>query len=242
MNLKSQSHFVVLLILLSFCLPNTISAQTDSTSQVIDTAKAPGFQNLQDSLKLVATPDSLNSGTDSTKSPAKGFGLEASVKYKSFKKIHFNIKERKVFLFDDAAIEYGDIELKAAYIEIDFLNNNVYAKGLPDSTGKIIGEPVFTESGQSFDSEEISYNFDTKKGIIKHVITKDGEGYLHGEKIKKMPDDRVNVWHGSYTTCDLKHPHFEFRYSKAQVIPVENSLISVDKPVQKTWIKAKNRR
>ncbi len=225
MDLKSQIHWVLPIVFLFFCFPIIPSAQTDSTSQTTDSIQVPNFQNIQDSLQSVAALDTLSTNADSTKKPSKSFGLEASVKYKSFRKIHFNIKERKVFLYDDAAIEYGDIELKAAYIEIDFLNNNVYAKGLPDSTGKIIGEPVFTESGQSFDSEEITYNFDTKKGVIKHVITKDGEGYLHGERIKKMPDDRINVQNGKYTTCDLKHPHYEFRYSKAQVIP-DNKIVS----------------
>lgn len=202
-----------------------LSAQTHQANN--DSLQAAGslFQNFSDSLNRAASADTLLNPADSNKSAPKKFGLEASVKYKSFRKIHFDIKDRKVFLFDDATIEYGDIELKAAYIEIDFLNNTVFAKGIPDSTGKMIGEPVFTESGQSFNSEEMSYNFDTKKGVIKHVITKDGEGYLHGKKIKKMDDERINVSQGSYTTCDLKHPHYEFRFSKAQVIP-DNKIVS----------------
>jgi hypothetical protein len=48
---------------------------------------------------------------------------------------------------------------------------------------------------------------------------------LHGEKIKKLDDDRINISNGKYTTCDLKHPHFEFRYSKAQLIP-DNKIVS----------------
>jgi len=154
-----------------------------------------------------------------------GFLLETQIDYKSFSEIHFDVKNHKVFLYDNAEIEYGDIGLKADYIEIDFTKNQAFARGVPDSTGKIVGTPVFNESGQTFEAEEIKYNFDTKKGFIQHVITKDGEGYLHGEKIKRLPDGRINVADGKYTTCDLKHPHFEFRYTKAQVIP-DNKIVS----------------
>ncbi len=37
--------------------------------------------------------------------------------------------------------------------------------------------------------------------------------------VERLPDGRINISKGKYTTCNLKHPHFEFRYSKAQLIP-----------------------
>ena len=148
-----------------------------------------------------------------------GFLLETQIDYKAADEIHFNVINRKVFLHGNAEIEYGNISLKAAYIEIDFVTNQAFAEGVADSTGKVIGNPVFTESGTEFEAKIIKYNFDTKKGFIQKVITQEGEGYLHGEKIKRMPDGRINIRNGKYTTCNLPHPHFEFRYSKAQVIP-----------------------
>jgi lipopolysaccharide assembly outer membrane protein LptD (OstA) len=157
--------------------------------------------------------------------PKKSIGLETSVKYKSANNIRYDIRNSKVYLTQDAEIVYGDISIKAAYIEIDFARNLVFAKGLPDSTGKLQGTPVFTESGQTFEAEEMTYNFDTKKGIIRQVRTQDGEGYLYGSKIKKMPDDRINIAKGHYTTCNLPNPHYEFRFTKAQVIP-DNKIVS----------------
>jgi len=50
-------------------------------------------------------------------------------------------------------------------------------------------------------------------------MTQEGEGYMHGSIIKKLPDNSINVRKGSYTTCNLEHPHFELRYTKAKVIP-----------------------
>ncbi len=216
--------FSIILPLLLLLSSSVLLAQADTISQTPDSLLTNYYQNLNDSLNSTILQDTLVEA-DSTEKKKSGFGLEASVKYKSFEKIHYDIQNRKVFLYEDAAIEYDNIELEADYIEIDFLNNTVFAKGVPDSTGKMVGEPVFKESGQSYRSKEMSYNFDTKKGIISHVITKDGEGYLHGEKIKKMPDGRVNAWHGGYTTCDLDHPHFQFKFTRAQVIP-DNKIVS----------------
>lgn len=54
----------------------------------------------------------------------------------------------------------------------------------------------------------MSYNFETKKGKIKDVITKEGDGILHGEQVKRDSSNNFFVRHGKYTTCDLEHPHY----------------------------------
>jgi len=51
--------------------------------------------------------------------------LGAKVEYQSFDSIYFDIVNKKVYMFNNAVIVYGDINLQAAYIEIDF------EKGVP---------------------------------------------------------------------------------------------------------------
>jgi lipopolysaccharide assembly outer membrane protein LptD (OstA) len=147
------------------------------------------------------------------------FALEAKVAYKSADSLYFDLTRSRMFLFMNAEIQYQNINLKAHYIEIDFNTNTLHSTGLPDSLGVMHGTPVFTEGDQSFMANTMSYNFDTKRGFIQDVITQEGEGFLHGKRIKKMEDDITNVQEGSYTTCNLDCPHFEFRYQKAKVIP-----------------------
>ena len=131
-----------------------------------------------------------------------------------------DIAHKKVFLYGEAVVKYQDITLKADYIEVDFKTNSLYATGLPDSSGKIAGVPEFTEGKETFKAKTMTYNFKTKEGIIKNVLTQDDLGYLHGEKVKKMEDNSINVFHGSFTTCNLEeHPHFSFSFGKARVIP-----------------------
>jgi len=131
-----------------------------------------------------------------------------------------DIANRKVFLFGEAVVEYEDITLKANYIEVDLNSNTVFASGIEDSTGKMIGLPEFTQGGQTFKSTSMSYNFDTKKGLITSVVTEDGNGFLHGQVVKKLDDNTVNILRGTYTTCNLEeNPHFGFRFKKSRVIP-----------------------
>lgn len=131
-----------------------------------------------------------------------------------------DIVNRKIFLFGDAQVNYQDITLKAAFIEVDLNTNSVFASGIEDSTGNMIGVPEFTQASQTFKSTTMTYNFDSQKGIISDVVTEDGNGFLHGQKVKKLEDNTVNILRGTYTTCNLEeHPHFGFRFKKSRVIP-----------------------
>jgi lipopolysaccharide assembly outer membrane protein LptD (OstA) len=157
---------------------------------------------------------------DSLAGAAQKDVLDARVDYKANDSTLFDLDNKKVFLYGEAEINYDDINLKAAYIEIDFEKNEVYASGTPDSTGKDVGLPVFKQGDQTFKSKVMRYNYKSKKGFINKVITEDGSGYLHGETVKKMGDDVVNISKGSYTTCsNEEHPHFAFRYNRSKVIP-----------------------
>jgi len=131
-----------------------------------------------------------------------------------------DFKHNKIYYYGGAVIKYDDIVIEADYVEFDFEKHTVFAKGMPDSTGKISGKPVFTQAGQKYYSDEMSFNFDTKKGIIRKVFTEDNQNYLHGDRIKKMDDGKINVQSGSFTTCSNRdHPHYEFHFNKAIVIP-----------------------
>ena len=111
--------------------------------------------------------------------------LNDDIFYDATDSMQFDIVNQKVFLFGDAIIKYEQTEIKAAYIEIDWQKNHIYAKGRVDSTGETISNPQFTDNGKTFKAKEMTYNYKSKKGIIKEIITKEGEGFIHGKKVKK---------------------------------------------------------
>ncbi len=173
-------------------------------------------------VKSVAA-DTLQSKSDTihlgNKKPKKDNPLKSKVTYKAKDSLNLDVKEQQVHLYGDAELHYEDISLKAYYVMIDFKNNTVIAHGRTDSTGKEIETPEFSEGDHTFRSKKMVYNFDTKKGVISNVITQEGEGFIHGNTIKKMDGEVLNIHTGKYTTCNLDHPHFEFRFTKSKVIP-----------------------
>jgi len=151
--------------------------------------------------------------------------LESKVTYKAKDSIRFDLKSQQVFLFGEAEIYYQDIELKSEEIESDLDSNIVTARGKQDSTGTYFGEPIFKQATKEFNAHEIKYNFDTKKGLITDVKTQEGEGYIHGNKIYKNPDNILYIKNGKYTTCNLAEPHYHFGATKLKIIP-EDKIIT----------------
>ncbi len=127
------------------------------------------------------------------------------------------------YMYGDAKLDYGDMKLEAEKVSMNMANSNVYAVGLPDSTGELIGTPVFTDKSGEYESETMSYNFKSQRGFITNVVTEQGEGYLTGGRTKKMENGEYFLQNGRYSTCnDHDHPHFYFQLTKAKVKPKSN--------------------
>lgn len=172
--------------------------------------------------------DSLKS-SDSTQVQADtvqlGDDFRSKVVYHGRDSIIYDLEGNRVLLYGDAEITYEDINLKAAYIEINYNTRILSANGLPDSSGKLTGQPVFKQGGEEFRSKTIRYNFDTRKGRIADITTKEGENYVHGNTVKKEADNTTYIRDGYYTTCELEHPHYYISATKIKVIP-DNKIVS----------------
>lgn len=152
--------------------------------------------------------------------------LKSKVIYSADDSMRFDLKNKKIHLYGNADVQYEDIQLKAAYIIIDWDKNELHAEGIPDSLGVIQGTPEFTEGGKTFNAKSMDYNFKTKKGKILNVFTQEGEGYIHGEAVKKNERDEFFIKNAQYTTCNLPdHPHFAINARKIKMIP-NNKIIS----------------
>ncbi len=174
-----------------------------------------------DSLNLEVPNDTVL--TDTIVRPAipdpSGSGLDAEVKYEAKDSTIFDVVNQKVYMYGEGLVVYKDITLKADYIELDLSNKTVFAKGMPDSVGVIQGKPEFNEGKETFESNRLTYNFESKKGIIEGIVSEQEGGYLHSGLTKKMADGTINISQGKYTTCDAPNPHFYMALTKAKVIP-----------------------
>ncbi len=157
--------------------------------------------------------------TDTIKPAAGKSVLEDPVISNAEDSITYSIDGQTAYLYGNAVVTYQNLELKAKYIEFNMATKQVYACGLPDSTGKVVGRPVFKEGGQTYEMDEIHYNFDTKRAKITGVVTEQSGGFMHSKVTKMLEDQVVNLQDGKYTTCDLDHPHFYIAITKGKMIP-----------------------
>jgi len=175
---------------------------------------------------LVINTDTLSNDTLKSKNPNKGKDdFKTKIVYSCKDSLIYSADYKKAYMYGDAKVNYGDIDLTAAYIEYDTQNYQVFAKGLKDTTGTIIGKPDYKQGSQDIKSDSMKYNFKSKQGSSFGIFTKQEDGYLHAEKTKRESNGNINIKNGKYTTCDAEHPHFYLALTKGVVIP-DNKIVS----------------
>lgn len=151
--------------------------------------------------------------------------LETPINYTAEDSMVMNLKKEKAYLYENAHIDYGDYVLEACYIEFDFKTKNVFARYCVDSIGERRGIPVLSDGETSTEADSLKFNFESKRGITYHVKLQEGEGYVHGNKVKRQENGEIHIDTALYTTCNLDHPHYYFKLRKAIIIP-EDKIIS----------------
>ena len=140
------------------------------------------------------------------------------IKYKARDSVAMDLTTRRAYLYGEGDIDYEDMKLKADRVEVDFNKQTLHAHGTADSAGEVAGRPYFKQEDAEYHADTITFNYGSKKGIIQGVITQEGDGYLHGHKVKKINDSVMYLSGGSYTTCNYAHPHFAINFTKSKLI------------------------
>ena len=196
-------------------IPDSDTLVSQTQDSIIETQGIASLQH--DSLRY----DTLNRERRRSIAPQRSSSaIETKVVCSASDSVWRDMNKKKIYYYGNAEAQYDDINLKAACLEFDLETSTCRAYGMADSLGKLQGRPVFTQGESTFEAAEMLYNFKSKKGIITKVWTEESGGYLHGERIKRMDDNTINIRSGGYTTCNLKeHPHYQFKFTKAKVIP-----------------------
>ena len=162
------------------------------------------------------TSQTISKQLDSLKSDSE---IETTINYNAKDSIYYDLKTQIIKLYGNSSIDYGNINLKAHEIMVDWNKQTLDANFMRDSTGLKIGKPIFTENNQSYETDKITYNFNSKKAIISGIVTQLDDAYMQGEKVKKNELDELYIHNAKYTTCNLADPHFHIATKKLKVIP-----------------------
>lgn len=185
-------------------------AKLDSIKGAFDMQHGIGKPN------AVQWNDSIAQAEDSIRKSKKN-ALDDPVSYEAKDSVVFLAGDSYALLYGDGKVNYQNIELTAEKMTMSLDSSIVHAVGVPDSTGTLVGKPVYKEGSESYESETMSYNFKSKKGFITNVTTEQDGGFIVSKEAKKGQGDELYLKHGTYTTCDAKHPHFYIALSRAKV-------------------------
>jgi hypothetical protein len=200
--------------------PATLIAGNDTMLPAVpvDTLPQGPATTLSDSLSAITqTPDSTRKDTVVKKKDA----LTEVVNYQARDSLVF-LMGGVGKLYGEGKVAYEDKKLDAGYIRMSMDSSRLYATGIKDTTGATVENPVFADKSGEYAAKTIDYNFRTGKGLIQHVVTQQGEGYVVSGLTKKTGDNVMCMIDGKYTTCENHdHPHFYIDLSKAKVKPGE---------------------
>lgn len=193
---------------------DTIPQKNDSTTAKPDVINVDSLAKNRS--RAVQWNDSLAQIEDSVKKSRRG-ALEDPVAYEAKDSIVFMMDSKNAYLYGKGKVDYQNITLTSENITMNMDSSIVHAIGAVDSLGRLYGKPVFKQGKDEYESETMSYNFDTRRGFITNVTTEQQEGFLYSEEAKKGKDNELYLRRGRYTTCDEEHPHFYIALSKAKV-------------------------
>lgn len=164
---------------------------------------------------LMYMPDPMDT-VELKKSPN---ALTSRVKYDARDSIIYDAITRTIYLYGDAKTSFDDMSLNAELIKIEIDKTLITSYGVEDSAGNVKGKPLFKQGQTDYKADIIKYNYATKKGFLSEFRTKEGEGYIHGENVKKDEDNNFGIRNAKYTTCENEHPHYYIGATRIKVVP-----------------------
>ena len=191
------------------------SLQTDTA--VVDTARYMIVHGDTVYLGRAGYTGVVKQDIDSTKQSKSA--LDAVVEFTAKDSVTFDYANDRVNFYGDAHVNYTNLELSANLITMSVDSSIVHAYGTRDSLGVMVSPPVFKQGSDSYEPDDIAYNFKTRKAFIHNVFTEQGEGYMTSDESKRDSAGTMYVRRAKYTTCDAKHPHFYLALTRAKVRP-----------------------
>ena len=211
LHLRTNLFHIVLLISWlflgsSFGLAQGVSpnkeANTFETSSKIET-------NLSDTTK-----------TDTTKVSLKKALLEGKIKTLADDYRELNQNEKTLTLYNNAQIQYLDIDLKGGIVILDYEKDEVYAKGIKDSLGKYSQLPVFKQGSNVIEPDSVIFNFKTKKALIWNSRSDQGEFKVLGQLTKRENDSVIFIKNARFTTSkNIENPEYYFLSRRIKLVP-----------------------
>ena len=200
--------------LLCWCFSTSYAQQTPNNKE-IDSLKTKAQDTLITKEVNIAELDSTKN--DSIKK--KSF-LNGDVVYSAKNYMRLNRLNNKMYLYDDAKIDYTDMNIEAGSIIVNQVKKEVYAKGIVDTAEVYSQTPIFKQGSNLVEPDTIRFNFDSKKALIYNSKTNQDGFNILNEISKRENDSVVYMKNVRFTTSEnIDDPEYYFYARRIKFMP-----------------------
>lgn len=221
---------ILFFILICFCVD--VSAQIDST--VLLNAKIRSdsirFQRFNDTTATTGLGPRIGGGKAII---AKEQDVDDIIEYGSKDSSELDNTKQIMQLWGEAYVRYQTYTINAHHITIDIKNNIAVAEAGRNEFGRPLGKVDVTIEGERVIADKLTFNFETKKGIIHEGRMKQNDLYINSELIKVISGPYDSIQHDDVayqknaliTTCNHPEAHFGIQASRMKVVPDRVAII-----------------
>ena len=146
--------------------------------------------------------------------------LLGKITYEATDTTSISPQDKLIRLYNNAKINYQDMEITSGIIIVDYDKNEIYAGRIKDSLGEYSQLPIFKQGQDEIRPDSLKFNMDTKKAIIFNSRTEEAGLNILSDKTKKENDSVYYMDRAKFTTsADIDNPEYYFLLRKAKVIP-----------------------
>jgi lipopolysaccharide assembly outer membrane protein LptD (OstA) len=143
------------------------------------------------------------------------------VRYKAKDSIIIDKKNNKLYLYNEAEMEYQDMLIQSGLIVLDYKNNEVYAGRIAiDTAGTLAQYPYFKQAGNEVNPDSIRFNFTTQKALIWNSKSSEAGMNVFAGYTKKENDSVFYLQNAKVTTAgELEDADYYFKTRRAKLVP-----------------------
>ncbi|HNX38679.1 MAG TPA: putative LPS assembly protein LptD [Candidatus Cloacimonadota bacterium] len=121
--------------------------------------------------------------------------------------IRYIQSEEQIYLMGNTSVEYGNSSIASDSLHLDLKADRAFSHG----------PTVMRDGAQILLGTDVSYDIDTREGIMAAGQSKLDKGFYSGEEIRKVADDVYDIDNGRFTTCDDPDPDFWFSTRRLRI-------------------------
>jgi lipopolysaccharide transport protein LptA len=123
-------------------------------------------------------------------------------------RIEYRLAQKRIHIEGDAELGYRDLALQAGRVDFDSDKQTLIAKD----------KPSLKERDEELAGRTMTYDLKAESGTVYHAVTQFNQAYYHGEAIRRLPDDVLQVRDASYSTCDADPPHYHVQAGRMKIM------------------------